>query len=176
MSTTQHTHHKSSSAGFSLVELLIAAVLMVISSIGGTALFNNATRQANAIHNTLQQQFTIANDLAAVLELNDRYVCTDTNCSIKREGNAPNQNEYISPSAADANSPFRSLCNSDLTAKLVEAINTSAKVAGPNVERLATDDNPSLPPHHYLVTWTSKTNGRVLRQVQLIPTVAAWCP
>lgn len=176
MNTTHATGQISSSAGFSLVELLVAAVLMVISSIGGTILFNNATRQANAIRVSLQQQFTMANDLAEILELNDRYVCTGTNCSIKTQSDVPNQNEYIALTAAEANSPFRNLCASGLTDQLVTAINAAPQVSGPDVERIASNTNPSLPPHHYLVTWTSTTNGRVLRQVQLIPTVAAWCP
>ena len=42
-------------SGFSLVELLVAAVLMAISSMGGTYLFNQATRQARAISQTLEQ-------------------------------------------------------------------------------------------------------------------------
>jgi len=47
-------------SGFSLVELLVAAVLMAISSMGGTYLFNQATRQARAISQTLEQHLRSA--------------------------------------------------------------------------------------------------------------------
>ena len=58
-------------SGFSLVELLVAAVVMAISSMGGTYLFN----QARAISQTLEQQFAISNELAVIRDHNDRYSC-----------------------------------------------------------------------------------------------------
>ncbi len=40
-----------------------------------------------------------------------------------------------------------------------------------------TGGQQSIPPHRYRVDWRADSgNGRLLRQVQLIPTVAAWCP
>ena len=62
-------------SGFSLMELVVAVVLIAISSIGGTYLFNQATRQAKAISQTLEQQFAISNELAVIRDHNDRYTC-----------------------------------------------------------------------------------------------------
>ena len=167
-------------AAFSLVELLVAAVLLMISSIGGSVLFNQATRQANAIRETLTQQFSISNDLATVLDLNDRYSCATGTCSANLNGDPPDQDSYAPDDPDDStHSPtFRQLCTAGLANALVTQINSTAVAAGPNVSRVASLDpagsTSSTPPHRYRVRWTS--DGRTLRQVQLIPTVAAWCP
>jgi prepilin-type N-terminal cleavage/methylation domain-containing protein len=168
------------SRGFSLVELLVAAVVMVLSSIGGGALFNSATRQVNTIHQSLTQQFSISNDLATVLELNDRYSCASGTCSASLGGDPPDQSSYVPDDPDDpAHSPtFRQLCGAGLANGLVNQVNATAVVAGPNVTRVASlepaGSTSSATPHRYRVRWSS--NGRTLRQVELIPTVAAWCP
>jgi prepilin-type N-terminal cleavage/methylation domain-containing protein len=99
-------------SGFSLVELLVAAVLMAISSMGGTYLFNQATRQARAISQTLEQQFAISNELAVIRDHNDRYSCATIPCSVQTGGNPPNQNQYVPANPDDpAHTPtFRQLC------------------------------------------------------------------
>jgi hypothetical protein len=99
-------------------------------------------------------------------------------------GDPPNQNNYAPADPDDTtHTPnFRQLCQSGLADGLIAHINTQApKLTDSGVIRQASTDltstaSPvSTPPHRYLVRW-STTNGRVLRQVQLIPTVAAWCP
>ena len=171
-------------SGFSLVELLVAALIMAISSMGGTLLFGQATRQANAIRQTLQRQFEIGNDLAVIRDHNDRYSCASGTCSVALSGDPPNQEQYVPADYA----AFNDLCAKGLANGLITHINATAIPARLNtvfqVTRTAAldptsvdDDDPTLsaPPHRYLVTWRSADN-RVIRQVQLIPTVAAWCP
>lgn len=170
-------------SGFSLMELVVAVVLIAISSIGGTYLFNQATRQAKAISQTLEQQFAISNELAVIRDHNDRYTCATIPCSVQTGGNPPNQNQYVPANPDDpANTPtFHELCTLGLADNLISHINSTPKLTGSEITRLASADlsstgSPSsTTPHRYLVRWSS-TDGRVLRQVQLIPTVAAWCP
>ena len=168
-------------SGFSLVELLVAAVLMAISSMGGTYLFNQATRQARAISQTLEQQFAISNELAVIRDHNDRYTCATIPCSVQTGGNPPNQNQYVPATPAAHTPTFHELCALGLADNLISHINSTPKLTGSEITRLASADlsstgSPSsTTPHRYLVRWSS-TDGRVLRQVQLIPTVAAWCP
>jgi prepilin-type N-terminal cleavage/methylation domain-containing protein len=170
-------------SGFSLMELVVAVVLIAISSIGGTYLFNQATRQAKAISQTLEQQFAISNELAVIRDHNDRYTCATIPCSVQTDGNPPNQNQYVPANPDDpANTPtFHELCAVGLVDNLISHINSTPKLTGSEITRLASADlsstgSPSsTTPHRYLVRWSS-TDGRVLRQVQLIPTVAAWCP
>lgn len=166
-------------SGFSLVELLVAAVVMAISSMGGTYLFN----QARAISQTLEQQFAISNELAVIRDHNDRYSCATIPCSVQIGVNPPNQNQYVPANPDDpAHTPtFRQLCTVGLADNLISHINSTPKLTGSEITRRASTDlsssgSPSsTPPQRYLVRW-SGTDGRVLRQVQLIPTVAAWCP
>lgn len=172
-------HHTSPqrSQGFSLVELLVAAVLMLVASMGGTVLFNQATQQANAIRRTLEQQFAISADLASIIDRNDRYTCSSGTCmepvNPSPSDDPPNQNGYV-PSNPQT---MQAICQQGLADALVTSIGTTATAIGPGVMRTASfPDNTqtSVPPHRYTVTW--KSGDRVLRQVQLIPTVAGWCP
>jgi prepilin-type N-terminal cleavage/methylation domain-containing protein len=169
----------SSATGFTLVELLVAAVVMVLASAGGSALFNQATRQAAQIRLHLEQQFAIASDLSAILELNDRYSCATGTCVVAEGAEPPNQGEYmpVDPALAPA------LCAPGLSTDLVARVNGLAALGG-GIQRTAQLD-PSAgvvngageitsPPHRYLVSWSQGTT--TLRQVQLVPTVAAWCP
>ena len=187
MTRSPRTPHPSQSAhahGFSLVELLVAGLLMAISSLGGAYLFNQATRQARTISQTLQRQFEISYELAVIRDRNDRYNCASGSCTVDLENDPPNQEEYA-PANPDnpAHTPtFRELCQANLTDNLISHINSQVpKITDADVSREASTDlsattpPASTPPHRYLVRW-STTDGRVLRQVQLIPTVAAWCP
>lgn len=172
----------AASAGFSLVELLVAAMLMMISTIGGTWLFNSATGQANAIRLALQQQFAISNDLATVLEINDRYSCASGTCTAVLEGNPPNQDGYVPVNVNGTVDPaFTALCTAGLSNALVSQINSTASAAliSQGISRTASlepNGTSSSPPHRYRVRWTADDGGRTLRQVQLTPTVAGWCP
>ena len=184
-----HRAQPQRNSGFSLVELLVAAVLMAISSMGGTYLFNQATSQARAIRQTLEQQFAINNELAVIRDHNDLYSCASGSCSVQTGVNPPNQNQYVPANPDDpAHTPtFRQLCASGLSNVLIDHINSTAVpqlTGGNDVSRNASLDpassavvngtNKSVRPHRYLVTWSA--GGRQVRQVQLIPTVVAWCP
>ena len=178
-----HQAQPQRNSGFSLVELLVAAVVMAIASMGGTYLFNQATSQARAISQTLEQQFAISNELAVIRDHNDRYTCSTIPCSVQTGGNPPNQNQYVPANPDDpAHTPtFRQLCAVGLADNLISDINSTPKLTSSEITRLAstdlssTDSPSSTPPQRYLVRWSSN-DGRVLRQVQLMPTVAAWCP
>lgn len=179
-------HSAAREAGFSLVELLVAAMVMLISSMGGTYLFNQATHQANAISRRLQQQFAVSNDLATILDLNDRYSCADLpteDCSPRAE--PPDQNQYVPNTFnAELNDPnlskpnFSQLCERGLANDLVKEIQEETLPPGVARHTAILDsvdaNGKSVPPHRYRVSWSA--DGRVLRQVQLVPTVAAWCP
>ena len=192
--------------GFTLVEILIAAVVMVLSTIGSTVLFNQATRQGLSGNHRLQEQLAISRDLAAILEVNERYNCDPLHgCAVPAaEGtpqvplpDPPDQDAYAPPNA-DAILPggrsFRDLCDSGLLTALFSALEAAGEIhregptqaitlVGTHVQRTVSlldatgtaAARQSAPPHRYRVDWLDG-QGRLLRQVQLIPTVAAWCP
>lgn len=179
--------------GFSLVELLVAALIMAFSSMGGTLLFGEASRQASSIRDSLQQQFLISNELAVIRDHNDRYTCASGSCTVKLDGDPPNQEQYIPKNDPNAPTPYKAflgLCDSGLVSDLITHINTPiSQLVDPKVVKReaildpastievvegTTKTTKSVAPHRYLVTWSA--GGRQVRQVQLIPTVAAWCP
>lgn len=191
--------------GFTLVELLIAAVVMVLSTIGSAVMFNQATRQGLSGNLRLEEQLAISRDLAAILEINERYSCASGPCSVTlnavQPGEAlpppPDQGGYA-PADVDATPTggrsFRALCAQGLLTNLLAALQTTGEIdgeatpgrtilVGTSVQRTVSlleaggsgTATESLPPHRYRVDWRD-ADGRLLRQVQLIPTVAAWCP
>jgi len=191
--------------GFTLVEILIAAVVMVLSTIGSTLLFNQATRQGLSGNLRLQDQLAISRDLAAIFEVNERYNCDLSGCAVSlgpvvpgTELEAlPDQDAYA-PADVDASlgggSSFRALCQRGLLMPLLSALETTGDIrrdastgaitlVGTGVQRSvslldATGSGTTLQsvaPHRYRIDWRDG-DGRLLRQVQLVPTVAAWCP
>lgn len=173
--------------GFTLVEILIAAVVMVVATVGSTVLFNQATRQGLSGDRRLQQQLAISRDLAAILEVNERYTCDSGVCAATlnpvEPDPLPDQDGYA-PATAAGISSFRALCDKGLLTNLISTLERTLGdqiLEGTGVRRTvnlldATGTPPeSLPPHRYRVDWWD-ADGRLLRQVQLIPTVAAWCP
>ena len=179
-------------SGFSLVEILIAAVVMMMSTIGSTVLFNQASRQGVDINTHLQEQFAISRDLATMLEINERYACDSGVCTAPLPAAdasgvlpPPPDQDHYAPGDPDDDSQgrsFRQLCASGLLTGLITAIGGSNTLTDSTVVRTVSLDPAStdaaglsIPPHRYRVVW-SDASGRELRQVQLIPTVAAWCP
>lgn len=192
--------------GFTLVEILVAAVVMVLSTIGSTVLFNQSTRQRLSGDQRLQEQLAISRDLAAILEVNERYNCDPTHgCAAALSAVMPDQplaappdQDAYAPANVDALLPggrsFRDLCDSGLLTNLFTALEAAgdldrnastgtSTLVGTRVQRTvslqdatgAGTGRQSLAPHRYRVDWRDG-EGRLLRQVQLIPTVAAWCP
>lgn len=179
--------------GFTLVEILIAAVVMVVSTIGSTLLFNQATRQGLTGNQRLQEQLAVSRDLASILEVNERYSCAAGGCtatlSAVQHGQElpppPDQDGYA-PADIDASPEgipsFRDLCARGLLTNLISALGART-LEGTGVRRTVSlldaassgTAQASIPPHRYRVDWRN-AEGRLLRQVQLIPTVAAWCP
>lgn len=185
--------------GFTLVEILIAAAVMMLSTIGSAVLFNMATRQGLSSDLRLQEQLAISRDLATILDLNERYNCDLSGCGIAPDLESPPDQDDYAPADADAilpgvlpaGSSFRSLCESGLLSNLISALQSTGdihpearpgeiRLAGTAVRRTVSrldlnEAQQSLPPHRYRVDWRDG-DGRLLRQVQLIPTIAAWCP
>lgn len=170
--------------GFTLVEILIAAVVMVFSTIGSAVLFNQATRQGISSNRHLGEQLAISRDLAALLDLNERYNCGESGCGVNSA--LPDQDEYAPAEIGSAQgSDFRALCNQGLLNDLFASHIGTQTLPGTTVQRTVhlldavevTGGQQSISPHRYRVDWRADSgNGRLLRQVQLIPTVAAWCP
>jgi type II secretory pathway pseudopilin PulG len=167
--------------GFSLVEVMVASVILFTSVMAAVTLFNFTNINARLGEEKQDEQAAISEDLAAVVQINDKFRCTgDGTCS--SGSNYPNENEYI----PGEKSSLSGICNPDGTGsgfapKLADTINNLAITPRLNelsISRSATIPETmnanNTPPHLSSVAWTK--GSIVLRQITLTPTVASWCP
>ena len=186
IASARHRHQ----AGFSLVELMISSILIVLSAIGSAGLFMISNRQARSSRINQESQAAINIDIAAVLSANDRYSCASSDgsegsCDIK--SNPPDAKHYFPyPCNNSEDCKFWDLCwsISDVDGRLatdvaskINAIPKPANFTQFKITRTAIAEpiSDSKPNHRYTVTW-STVNGVQLRQLTLVPTAAAWCP
>jgi len=183
-------------SGFSLVELMVASVLLVLSLTGTSVLFIESNRSSAAASLRYRQQALVDTDLARVRRLNDRYTCASGSCTSLGTAELGKNDFFPAPTstAADGNSAagdaFEALCNSTgLLTQLVADIGATPAAlttAGINytidpnnqgqqtISEFGTNVVRNL--HRYTITYTNSTSGELLRRVTLVPTTVAWCP
>ncbi len=190
-------HRRSRGAGgFSLVELMVASVLLVVALTGTSVLFVESNRSSAAAETRYRQQALVDTDLARVRRLNDRYTCSSGSCTSLGSLEL-GKNDFFPPptsTAANGNSSagqlFEALCNSTgLITQLVTDIGTppaalttagvsysvdSANQGQQTVSEFGTNVVRNL--HRYTITYTNSISGELLRRVTLVPTTVAWCP
>lgn len=164
--------------GFSLVEMMIAALLMVIASVGTVAMFNYAISQNSSSRGKQEEQSAISEDLAELQVMNDRYSCSNAlSCAVSSSD--PGENGYH-PAGTSPSTTFNTSClNGTLLDNLILAIRAAAAPTAftrlgisRTVDKAVNSDSNY---NRYTITWT-KTGGTRLRQITLVPTVAGWCP
>ena len=165
-------------SGFTLVEVMIAAVLMVIAAIGSMAMFNYGISQNNNSRDKQEQQTAISEDLATIQVLNDRYSCSDPEaCAI--ESSDPGEDGYYAAGPAPS-TVFNDAClDGSLLDNLIttlESTPTPNAFSSLGISRMvARAPDPDARYLRYTVTWRGSDGAR-LRQINLVPTVAGWCP
>ena len=189
-------HRRRHGAGFSLVELMVSSVLLVLALTGTSVLFVESNRSSAAAETRYRKQALVDTDLARVRRLNDRYTCSSGTCTSLGSAEL-GKNDFFPPptsTAADGNSSagqlFEALCNSTgLISQLVSDIGAppSTLTAGgitysidtanqgqQTVSEFGTNVVRNL--HRYTITYTNSSSGELLRRVTLVPTTVAWCP
>lgn len=173
-------HHE----GFTLVEVLVMMIVLLIFLAGVAALFSIITRNTGQFKTGDNEDDAIAFDLSEVQRINNRYTCKDVTtttgaCSISSSD--LNQNDYF-PTTPAAQTNFEDRCRynppsfdlvTDLAALIPANSQASADLAAAGVTRnLITNDQGNA--HRYTVTYSS--NGTILRILTLVPSAAFWCP
>ncbi|MCP9935017.1 prepilin-type N-terminal cleavage/methylation domain-containing protein [Cyanobium sp. Candia 9D4] len=183
-------------AGFSLVELMVSSVLLVLALTGTSVLFVESNRSSAAAETRYRQQALVDTDLARVRRLNDRYTCSTGSCTSLGSVELGKHDFFPPPvsTAANGNSSagqlFEALCNSTgLITQLVADIGAppaaltgagitysidTANQGQQTVSEFGTNVVRNL--HRYTITYTNGTSGELLRRVTLVPTTVAWCP
>jgi type II secretory pathway pseudopilin PulG len=164
--------------GFSLVEMMIAAVLMVIATIGTVGMFNYGISQNSSSRGKQEEQSAISEDVADIQRINDRYTCSnEQSCAVAT--NDPGENSYY-PTGPSPSSPFNTAClKGTLLDNLIDTITTTPTPTAFSRLGISRSVSVSIPSdgryNRYTVTWSNRAGTR-LRQITLVPTVAGWCP
>lgn len=165
-------------AGFTLVEVLVAIVVVAIGVTGLATLTSITSSSQVALKSANSRGDAVAADIAEIQRINDRFTCASGTCLIS-SGDV-NQNGYF-PSSSSAQTTFRVRCayqsNSDLVTTLAGLIpansSASTRLADSGVTRSIDTANQGNA-HRYTVTYTA--GGQTLATLTLVPTTAAWCP
>jgi Tfp pilus assembly protein PilV len=165
-------------AGFSLVEMMIAAVLMVVATIGTVGMFNYGISQNSSSRGKQEEQSAISEDVADIQRINDRYTCSSEEaCAVASSD--PGEDSYY-PEGAEPSPSFNAAClDGTLLDNLIDTIESTATPAAFRTLGITRSVSASVSSdvryNRYTVTW-SNTAGTRLRQITLVPTVAGWCP
>jgi type II secretory pathway pseudopilin PulG len=171
-------HSTRQAAGFSLVEMMIAAVLMVIATIGTVGMFNYGISQNSSSRGKQEEQSAISEDVADIQRINDRYTCSnEQTCAVASSD--PGENGYY-PTGSNPSSSFNAAClDGTLLDNLINTITTTATPSAFSnlgiTRSVSASVSSDVRYNRYTVTWRNRAGTR-LRQITLVPTVAGWCP
>jgi len=182
-------HFRSHAAsGFTFVEVLVAIVILSLTTIGTVGVINSATGLVRRSGEINELNTLIESDIAAVRSANDRLVCLNGTCAIATTD--PGAAGYFPNTANQANVDFFvRLCGyrqesspptpegifnasagfvSQLMAKdLLPAVDS-------RLQRVVTAEDSG---HRYTVRYIrAGGDTTILRQITLVPATVAWCP
>lgn len=189
-------------AGFSLVEVVISALLLLVSTVAVMSVFDYSILSLRRSSDRDAIAAAISADVAAIERMNDRYSCSIATgaCSDDESIPMPTKYTYAPGRTAAGWLPFKQLCDTPTTqagnglataliAKInqTSAITTSSngrdlvipRSAKPHPDNNKADPLPDgttivYPRHLYIVEWAPAQGPR--RELVLTPTVANWCP
>ena len=170
-------HRSASQAGFTILEVVVAATVLAVACSAGAVLSGVSTRALSSGNRQSLQQSQIDADLAAIRDLAETYTwCSGAGAfsSCTTGVQARSENYYFPPDTSPAAiSAFETACSDtgsdSLNAPLVAVIN--ARPVPPGVSRSVASDD--IATHRLRISYTGTAVNRV---VLLVPTVAAWCP
>ena len=182
----RNNHHAvySGDYAFTLVEVLMAMIVIAVGTVGALSLFSSTIKTTYSERKEQEIEAAIANDIAGIDQINRRLVCTSGSCSVFTSD--PGENDYYpNPTSSAAVSYFNGLCtNQTLAAQAVSFVDALARPT--EFTRLSITRNsaavesytstPLKTGHRYVVTWVKSGQTEPLRQIIRTPTVAHWCP
>jgi prepilin-type N-terminal cleavage/methylation domain-containing protein len=170
------------SHGFSLIEILVSAVIIGILGAGVAGILSSGNTAFIRTRGSNLLEQTIDTDLALIKDVAFRMTCCSGSCTTESGTTAPctpntdpgEQNFYFPDSDLDTNQSainnFASMCNSGtLVSSLTGLIGESGLPGGITREF----DTSQASSHRLTVIYS---DGSQSRAYTLVPTVAAWCP
>lgn len=186
--------------GFSLVEVLVALVVLTVASAGSIAAFNATTQAIRATEARSDQNRLIDQNVAQITRISETFTscmtpsginpvnpdiyCTGTGVAFRNSFYYFPEISNPADSATWTNATsFRSACdNGTLRSNFITALGggSAVNLNGSNGSALVTRQPivaVSNSNHLVQITWTVPGDStRILRQIRVVPIVSTWCP
>lgn len=178
--------------GFSLVEVLVASVIISVAAVGALAAFNLVTQSITGTGLRADQSRRIDAQIDQISEIAEIYTACNTPSgeipanpqTICGVGIPPRSSFYYFPDyavAANVDAFFVSCRSaaaaSHITNNFIVAINNLPSPGVSISEPVAARVAPTVPSNHLVqVSWVGDPGGQLLRQMQIRPVVSSWCP
>jgi hypothetical protein len=180
-----------SSQGFSLLEPLLASVILAIVTSGTAMMLMSANRVSTKADVVDNIEWNINSDLAVIQRLSRRFTCCSGSCLVQIPTsygstkacavNNPDDDRYFfpqldDPSTANINEPsaIDSLCedsnNTTFMTPLETAIDSTAIPSG------LTRTTTIKADHTLEISYADTTSQQVRRVALIVPPMAFWCP
>ncbi len=194
--------HKSDQidAGFSLVEVVISALLLLASTVAIASIFDFSILSLRRSSERDAVAAAISADMAAIELLNEYYTCDSGSgtCNYdESQQTMPSKHNYAPGKSDTGWATFKQLCDTPTTSastgissalitKLSQVSAISTPINGqvipiprsvkphPDNNKPEPDTNVIYPRHLYIVEWSPPQGSK--RELVLTPTVANWCP
>lgn len=192
--TTSIRPQRLTSQGFTIVELLVGSVLVLIAAAGAALIVANTSRTLQAGRDVDRQQALVDDDVAAVREIAARFTCCSGACGVATAGcfpgATPGDDRFYYPFLATANAAAPAFLegaagscnvNGGVGNAFIAAIAANAPTSGEFntqglVRAVAPVDANDPRNHRVRLTYTGPANRGVARIVEILPPAASWCP
>ena len=178
--------------GASLIELVIASVVLLLVAAGVVPLYSRATQDYRTARKSLDQQNSLDADFAEIRRLGERFSwCSGSgSISVSVSGTCTDatvgSSAYYVPRRSDPTTriktiqfaEFETACSTAtatidrLTTNLVSAINAVAAPAG-LARTVSLDDGPA---HRLRIQYRQTSDNSLVSTLIYTPPVATWCP
>ena len=182
----------SSSAGFSIIEALVAVVVLAVALAGSSAAMRGISGLLGRSGQLNASSLAIDNDISEIKRLGSLYsACVVSTGSIPSgasagcgRGLSPNQAAYffpVDPGVDEANiSAFFAACKasnaaSHITQGFITAINGLPAVGAGVSRSSVAREAPTDPKNHNVIVRYTAADGSIQRVIKVAPVLSAWC-
>ena len=174
--------------GVSIVEILVSFAVISVAIVGAATLLNNGVFGLRKSETNYSTQNLIDRNLSEIESASDRYICSTTTCTVS--SGIPLRSDYVNPNDSAVWDAFAARCyeqdfadGDDLMSPLVSHINSNIPVPSGLFREIQINGSGSTSDvgfgriKHFTVQYReSSSNGAVLRNSTIVPTIISYCP
>lgn len=184
---TRHSYRSYSDAGFSIVEGIIASVILIVAVMGTAAAFNLITSSISGTSKKNAANIAIDKDISLIKKFSVDYTsCVNPTGSVPVDGAACDvsstfSNYYFPKTAVvSEQNQFFAACRSTspgshITANFKTAIDAIPADLGSGVVRQPAVREDGADPQNHNIIIEYKSDGSSIRLIKVVPVVSSWC-